>query len=348
MIRVGPKNLLTDVPGIKVGSSEDCVARSGVTVVLPDRSALGAVDVRGGAPGTRDTEGGDPTCLVDKVDAVVLAGGSAFGLDAASGVTSWLAEHGRGYPVGDALVPIVPSAILFDLLNGGDKAWGPEPPYRALGVKACDNAGENFALGNAGAGLGATAGFAPPDQINGGLGSVSFVIEADGRPPITVAALAAVNPVGSVLMPGTDVFWAWPFEQDGEFGARRPGSAQMNPAVDDRFPGEVAGNTTLVVVATDAALTKAEAKRVAIMAHDGLARAIRPVHTPYDGDTVFVLSTGAVALLDPVADLARIGSLAADCTARSIARGVFEADDLDHIPSYRSLYPNSQGPGEES
>ncbi|MDH3663383.1 MAG: P1 family peptidase [Alphaproteobacteria bacterium] len=340
MIRPGPKSLLTDVPGILVGNAEDRGARSGATVILPDERSVCGVDVRGGAPGTRETDAGDPSCLVDKVDAVVLSGGSTFGLDAAGGVMSWLAKRGRGYPIGPtALVPIIPSAILFDLLNGGDKSWGDEPPYRKLGMTACENAAEWFALGNAGAGLGATVGFAGGDQINGGLGSASFVIEVDGRPAVTVAALAAVNPVGSVLMPGTDVFWAWPFEQGGEFGGRRPRSDQVNPVVDDRFPGEMAGNTTLVAVATDAALTKAEAKRVAIMAHDGIARAIRPVHTPFDGDTVFVLATGAHRLVDPAVDLARIGSLAADCVSRAIARGVYEAGDLDNIPSYRSLYP---------
>lgn len=342
MIRVGPNNLLTDVAGIQVGNAEDVGARSGVTVILPDQPVGGSVDVRGGAPGTRDTEGGDPTCLVDKVDAIVLSGGSAFGLDAASGVTAWLAARRRGFQVGEAVVPIVPSAILFDLLSGGDKDWGETPPYHELGRLACDNAGEHFALGNAGAGLGATVGHSPPDQLSGGLGSASLVIDSDGRgrPPVTVAALAVVNPVGSVLMPGSDVFWAWPFEQGSEFGNRRPKPGRVNPAVDDRFPGEVAGNTTLVVVATDAQLTKAEAKRVAIMAHDGLARAVRPVHTPYDGDTVFVVTTGVHRLDASVADLARIGSLAADCTARAIARGVYEAADLDNIPSYRSLYPD--------
>jgi len=339
LIRIGANNLLTDVPGIQVGSAEDQGARSGVTVVLPKDRAVSGIDVRGGAPGTRDTDGGDPTCLVDKVDAVVISGGSAFGLDAAGGVMSWLAERDRGYAIGpDAIVPIVPSAILFDLLNGGNKDWGNTPPYRELGMKACDNAGERFALGNAGAGLGATVGFAGADQISGGLGSASFVIEADGRPPITVGALAAVNPVGSVLMPGTDIFWAWPFEQDAEFGGQRPKGEAGLRGLDARFPGEVAGNTTLVVIATDAALTKGDAKRVAIMAHDGIARAIRPVHTPYDGDTVFVLSTGNVTLSDPAADIARIGSLAADCTARAIARGVYEAEDLDNIPAYRSLH----------
>jgi len=338
LIRVGPKNLLTDVPGILVGSSEDLDARTGVTVILPEERVVCGIDVRGGAPGTRDTEGSDPTCLVDKIDAVVLSGGSAFGLDAAGGVQAWLAARDRGYRIGNAVVPIVPSAILFDLLNGGDKDWGGTPPYRRLGAEACDNASEDFVLGNAGAGLGATVGSTPPDQMNGGLGSASFVIETDGRPSVTVAALAAVNSVGHVLMPGTDVFWAWPFEQEGEFGGRRPGETEQLPP-NDRFPDEVAGNTTLVVVATDAMLTKAEAQRIAIMAHDGIARAIRPVHTPYDGDTVFVLSTGDVARQDPIADLARIGTLAADCTARAIARGVYEADDMGDIHCYRSRYP---------
>jgi len=340
VIRVGPKNLLTDVSGILVGNAEASATRSGVTVVLPEERAVAAVDVRGGAPGTRETDSSDPTCLVDSIDAVVLSGGSGFGLDAASGVTTWLAARDRGFPVGKAIVPIVPSAILFDLLDRADQGWGDTPPYRALGRKACDAVDTDFALGNAGAGLGATVGAASIGHMNGGIGSASFIIKAEGRPAVTVGALVAVNPVGSVLMPGTDVFWAWPFEQNGEFGARRPRSDQVNPPINDRFPGEVVGNTTLVVVATDAILTKAEAKRVAIMAHDGIARAIRPVHTPYDGDTVFVLSTGRVALSDPIADLARIGSLAADCTARSIARGVYEASDLENIRSYRSLHPN--------
>ena len=340
MISVGPKNLLTDVPGVLVGNAENVTARSGVTVVLPAERAVCGIDIRGGAPGTRDTEASDPSCLADKVDAVVLSGGSAFGLDAAGGVMSWLAAQGRGYAVSGSIVPIVPSAILFDLANGGDKAWGETPPYRSLGMAACDNAGDDIALGNAGAGLGATVGFALPDQMSGGLGSASFVFQADGRPHVTVAALAAVNPVGGVLIPETNAFWAWPFERDGEFGGRRPKADLADPRLDDRYPGEVVGNTTLVVIATNATLTKAEAKRVAIMAHDGIARAIRPVHTPYDGDAVFVLSTGAVPLKQPIPDLARLGSLAADCTARAIARGVYEADDLDPIRSYRSLYPN--------
>ena len=342
MIRVGARNLLTDVPGIQVGSAEDQAALSGVTVVLPEERAVAAVDVRGGAPGVREVGWADDSCLVDKVDAVVLSGGSAFGLDAAGGAMDWLAKRGRGFAIGPrVLVPIVPSAILFDLMNGGNKDWDDEPPYRELGRDACDSAGESFALGNAGAGMGATVGFSGGDQIKGGLGSASFKIADEGRPTVTVAALAAANPVGSVLMPGTGVFWVWPFEQDREFGGHRPGPDHVIPVVDVHFPGEVAGNTTLIVIATDAVLSKGEAKRVAIMAHDGIARAIRPVHTPYDGDTVFVLSTGRVPLTDPVADVARFGMLAADCTARAIARGVYEADDLAALRSYRSLYPKA-------
>ncbi len=338
MIKPGAKNLLTDVPGILVGSAEDLERRSGVTVVLPENRAVCAVDCRGGAPGSREFEATDPTCLVDRVDAVVLSGGSVFGLDAASGVMNWLAERGRGYPVGEAVVPIVPAAILFDLADRSSRDWGTEPPYRTLGGEACGKAGENFTLGNAGAGLGATIGRRDRQQMQGGLGSASFMAEIDGQRPITVAALAAVNPLGSVLMTGSDVFWAWPFEQAGEFGGRRPTADLLKPVIDDWPTGEVAGNTTLVVVATDAPLSKAEAKRVAIMAQDGLARAIRPVHTPFDGDTVFVLSTGATAPPNEAVTIAQIGSLAADCVARAIARGVYEADDLDDIPAYRNVH----------
>ncbi|MEM7042146.1 MAG: P1 family peptidase [Pseudomonadota bacterium] len=341
MIRVGPKNLLTDVPGIKVGNAEDQAVRSGVTVILPDEGVTAAVDVRGGAPGTRDIEALDPACLVGQIDAVVLSGGSAFGLDAAGGVMSWLAKRDRGFGVADAVVPLVPAAILFDLLNGGDKDWGEEPPYRQLGIEACDHAGEHFTLGNAGAGLGATVSTVTGPPIKGGLGSASCVFERQGAAALTVAALAAVNPFGSVLMPGSDVFWAWPFEQGAELGGRRPASHIDVAPSDGVSSGEIGGNTTLVVVATDAWLTKAEAKRIAIMAQDGIARAVHPAHTPFDGDTVFVLSTGVHDIDDEASDLATMGTLAADCAARAIARGVYEADDLDGLPSYRSLFPKA-------
>jgi len=334
VIAPGPRNLITDVEGIEVGNAEDARVRSGVTVILPDEPATAAVDVRGGAPGTRETNALDPSCLVDKVHAVVLSGGSAFGLDAADGVMSWLVERGRGFRFGEAIVPIVPSAILFDLRNGGDKSWGAIPPYRELGAAAADAARADFELGNVGAGLGATAG-----GLKGGLGSASFVF-GGSRGGYTVGALAAVNCFGSTVMPGSDVFWAWPLEQKDELGGQRPSKPPV--ALDYAFDASLGANTTLAVVATDAVLSKAQAERVAIMAHDGFARAIRPVHTPLDGDSVFVLSTGRRTLADPVADLARIGMLAADCTARAIARGVYEAADLGELKCYRSVHGETQ------
>lgn len=333
MIRVGPRNLISDVAGVLVGNAEDAGLRSGTTVVLAEAPMTAAVDVRGGGPGTRETDALDPSCLVEAVDAVVLSGGSAFGLDAPGGVMSWLKARGRGFEVGEAVVPIVPAAILFDLLNGGDKDWGETPPYRDLGLRAAEAAAADFALGNAGAGLGAVAG-----GLKGGLGSASFVFEGADGAPFTVGALAVANPFGSVTMPGTDTFWAWALEQDGELGGQAAPSASLAAGeLDYAGAGTLAANTTLAVVATDAALSKAQAGRVAIMAQDGIARAIRPVHTPFDGDTVFVLSTGARPQADPLGDVAKLGMLAADCTARAIARGVYEADGLGDCPGYRAL-----------
>ena len=213
MIRPGPRNLITDVPGIKVGNAADAEALTGVTVVLPDRAAVAAVDVRGGAPGTHETDALDPTSLVEHADAILLSGGSAFGLDAVSGAMAWLPSRGRGFKVGDVRVPIVPAAILFDLENGGNKDWGDRPLYRDLGLAACDAAAVGFALGNAGAGMGATAG-----ALKGGLGSASAMDDKG----LVVGALAAVNPVGSVVMPGQSTMWAWMLEQDGELGGQKP------------------------------------------------------------------------------------------------------------------------------
>ena len=325
----GPRNLITDVAGIRVGNAEDRLARTGVSVVLPERPAVAAVDVRGGAPGTRETDALDPTCLVETADAVVLSGGSAFGLDAASAVMHWLAARGKGFAVGDARVPIVPAAILFHLLNGGDKRWGEAPPYGALGRAACDAAGAGFALGNAGAGYGAKAG-----SLKGGLGSVSAVTE-DG---LEAGALVAVNAQGETVMPGERCFWAWPFERRGELGGQTPPSRAL-AGEEDSLPATglgLGGNTTIGVVATNAILDRAEARRIAIMAQDGFARAIRPVHTPFDGDSVFVLATGVAALTEPrAAALARLGAIAADCIARAVARGVYEAETLGDLIAYR-------------
>lgn len=320
--RPGPRNLITDVPGLKVGQAEDLAVRSGVTVVLPDERAVCAADVRGGGPGTRETDALAAENLVDAVDAVVLSGGSVYGLAAADGVAGWLGARGRGFVVSpDPAVPpspVVPSAILFDLGNGGDKRWGEAPPYRDLGRAAVAAAGEDFRLGTAGAGCGAMAG-----TLKGGTGSAS-VITADG---FTVGAIVAVNSWGSVVAPGGRTFWAAPFEIDGEFGGLGP--AGLAAAPDDWGLAKAAGdvrNTTIAVVATDAALTPAQAQRLAVMAQNGLSRAIRPVHAPFDGDVVFAISTARQPLVEPAAyTLARLGALAADCLARAVARGVHAA-----------------------
>lgn len=335
MIKPGPGNLITDVEGIAVGNAEDALLRSGVTVILPDEPAVMAVDVRGGAPGTRDTEALDPSCLIDRFHGLVLSGGSVFGLDAASGVTHWLSRQGRGLAIGPVPVPVVPGAILFDLANGGDKDWPDAPPYRDLGIKACETASRSFGLGNSGAGYGATAG-----PLKGGLGSASLTT-GEG---LAVGALFAVNSHGSTVIPETGTFWAWTLEQAGELGGQRAvdlSAMTDGLALDRDMPGTggLAQNTTIGVIATNAALTKAQARRVAMMAQDGLARAIRPVHTPFDGDVVFVISTSRRALDGPApAALARIGMMAADCAARAISRGVYEARTLGDMVCYRDRH----------
>lgn len=343
----GPRNDLTDLEGLAVGHAQDMRARTGVTVVLPRDRVAAAVDVRGGGPGTRETDLLGADAGMDAIDALVLSGGSVFGLDAAGGVAAWLAQAGRGFPVAGRRVPIVPAAIIFDLANGGAKDWlepgGPEePPYRKLGraavVQAAAGVAAGVALGSHGAGFGAQAG-----QLQGGIGTASLVAE-DG---LAVAALVVANPVGSVLRPGTREFWARPFELAGEFGGfDAPGKvAPASDLPDDAKlagPDLVGSNTSLAVVATNLDYGKAELRRVAMMAHDGFARAIRPVHTPLDGDTVFALATGRQSSSHWPASarpwlLARCGTLAADCVARAVARAVFEADGPGPVPSYRSL-----------
>lgn len=334
MTKPGPRNLITDVAGLRVGNAEDKHALTGVTVIVPEMRAVAAVDVRGGAPGTRETDALDPTCLVGAVDAVVLAGGSLFGLDAASGVVNALAVQGRGYriPTSPLALPIVPAAILFDLSNGGDKNWGEAPPYNALGKAALASASEDFALGNAGAGLGARAGL-----YKGGLGSASAVTE-DG---LTVGALVAVNAFGSPVMPGTATLWAAPFEQGDEMGGQVLPAHKVSVPLDWPLDTKQAlmpkpgTNTTIGVVATDAKLSPAQAQRIAIMAHDGLARALRPVHSALDGDTLFVLATDARALAEPLpVSLSRLGMLAADCVTRAVGRAVYEAEGVSGIASF--------------
>jgi L-aminopeptidase/D-esterase-like protein len=327
-----PKNLITDVAGVRVGHADDVKLGSGSTVVLFDQPAVAAVDVRGGGPGTRESALLDPAMTVERIDAITLSGGSAFGLDAASGTQAWLREHGRGFQIRDAIVPIVPAAVMFDLLNGGDKNWGLYPPYRELGYAATAAASPDFSLGSIGAGLGTTT-----IDLKGGLGSAS----AQTPDGITVGALAVVNAVGSAVIGGGPHFWAAPFERNGEFGGRGPPSSISKAALVFRAKGQPGENTTLVVVATDASLSKAQTRRLAMMAQDGMARALRPVHTPLDGDLVFAASTGVRPLTDPVIALAELGSLAADVVARAIARGVFEARALPFpgaLPSWRDKF----------
>lgn len=339
-VRPGPRNLITDVDGLRVGNIECHRIRSGVSIVLPDERAVAACDVRGGAPGTRDTDALDPTCLADAIDAVVLSGGSTYGLEAASGVVAWLGHRGRGFSLGvtPKVSPVVPSAVLFDLPNGGDKDWGEMPPYRAWGLDACNIAGEKFSLGNVGAGMGALAG-----DIKGGLGSASAV---DGE--LQIGALMAVNSFGSAVIPGSSHFWAAPYELEDEFGGYGwpnpfPTVSAMEPFRHSRLemaPLAPGGNTTIGVVAVNAALTPAEAKRIAIMAQDGMSRALRPIHSHVDGDVIFVISTGRIALpkSDRLLQLMRIGSIAADCVARAIARGVYAANDMGAASCYRTRF----------
>ena len=314
-----PRNLITDVAGVKVGHAHDAGLASGSTVVVFDAPAVTAIDVRGGGAGTRETDVLDPAMTVERVDAIALSGGSAFGLDAATGVQAWLREQGRGYAVGTARVPIVPGAILFDLLNGADKNWGRFPPYRDLAYAAAASAGVDFALGSVGAGAGATT-----VNLKGGLGSASAV----GVDGISVGALAAVNAAGSVVVGDGPWFWAAPFEQHAECGGLGFPTKMPPEALTARTKGAARASTTLVVVATDAALTKLQAQRLAVMAQDGLAHAIFPVHTPIDGDIVFAAATGTRPLADPVRGLMRLGAAAMQVVARAIARGVYAATAL--------------------
>jgi L-aminopeptidase/D-esterase-like protein len=326
------RNLITDVEGVRVGHAVDARAATGVTVALFDRPAAAAMAALGGAPGSRDTLLLEPEMTVSHVDALVLSGGSAFGLDAAGGVQAVLTERGRGFEVGAVRVPIVPQAILFDLLNGGDKGWGRAPPYFRLGIEAVEAADIPFALGSAGAGHGATT-----LNLKGGLGSASARL-ASG---ITVGALAAVNAAGSAVMGDGPWFWAGPYEQDGEFGARGWPRTLPDGALAPRLKGRQGAHTTIAIVATDAALSGGEVKRIAIAAHDGLARALRPAHTPLDGDLVFAAATQQRPLTNGVLELAEIGLAAADCLARAIARAVYEATPLPFpgaLPSWRQRF----------
>ncbi len=327
-MRPGERNLITDVAGLAVGNAADDAIRTGVTVLSADQPFVAGLHVMGGAPGTRESDLLAPDKLVQEVDALVLSGGSAFGLDAASGVADALRAEGRGFAVEGQRVPIVPGAILFDLLNGGDKDWA-ENPYKRLGRAALADAGEDFALGSVGAGAGATLA-----DLKGGLGSASLVLESG----VTVGALVAVNAVGSATY-GDGFFWAAPWEMGGEFGGRGSGPG-FDPAAPPVTKLGARQATTIAIVATDAALGQAQATRLAVAAHDGMARAIVPSHTPYDGDLVFAVSTGARPLTDPARDPLALGHAAAVCLARAIARGVHAASPVpgDVLPCWREKF----------
>jgi L-aminopeptidase/D-esterase-like protein len=318
-------NSLTDIPDVAVGHAHDLSLGSGVTAVVFDRPAVASVSVLGGAPGGRDTDMLASHNTVQAVDAIVLSGGSAFGLDAAGGVQAWLREQGRGLVVGGVRVPLVAQAIVFDLANGGDKNWGRFSPYRDMGYAAAEAARcEPFVLGTAGAGCGATTA-----TVKGGLGSASAMTRAGH----TVAAIVVVNAVGTPIIGDGPWVWAAPYEVGGEFGGRGwPTEFDTAP----RLKGSPGTSTTIGLVVTDATLSKPQAMRLAIMAHDGLSRAILPAHAPQDGDTMFAASTGTRAMNDPLRELAELGHVATLVMARAIARGVYEATSLHGAGAQRS------------
>ncbi|MGR3463452.1 P1 family peptidase [Limimaricola sp.] len=325
-MRPGTRDAITDIAGLRVGQAHDAALRSGVTVLTGDAPFAASVDVMGGAPGTRETDLLAPDRLVPGVDALVLSGGSAFGLDAASGVADGLRAMGRGFIAAGQRVPIVPAAILFDLGNGGDKAW-PANPYAALGHAALAAAGPEVAEGSHGAGYGATTA-----TLRGGTGTASLQLDSGH----VVGALVAVNAVGSATISAGPHFWAAPWEIGAEFGGRGPA---MSPpgALPTKLaaPGEA---TTIAIVATDATLDKAGCRRMAVAAQDGIARAIAPAHTPLDGDLVFAAATGARPLADPVPDALWLGHAASVCLARAIARAVYHAAPGGPLPCWRERF----------
>jgi L-aminopeptidase/D-esterase-like protein len=335
-------NLITDVPGVLVGSVHDAGAASGVTAILfnaPARTVVASGVTLGGAPGSRDTALLEPEMSVTAIDAAVLSGGSLFGLDAAGGVISYLRGLGRGLRIGTANIPIAVQAITFDLLNGGDKDWGRMPPYWELGWRAAEAASSgSFPLGTVGGGFGATT-----VNLKGGLGSASATT---GR-GYMVGAITVVNAAGSATIGDGPHFWAGALETSDEFGGLGYPAHILPEALALHIKGakgplDAAPSTTIALVATDATLSKAQAKRVAIMANDGIARAIRPAHAPMDGDTVIAAATGAKPLSNPPEyDLTEIGLAAADCLARAIARAVFEATALPFVgalPAWRDKF----------
>ncbi|MBB4039791.1 L-aminopeptidase/D-esterase-like protein [Microvirga flocculans] len=332
-----PRNLITDVAGLRIGNAHDARLGSGVTVALFDEPAVVSCEVMGGAPGTRETDILQPDKMVPSIHGVVLSGGSAFGLDAASGVQAYLRRQGIGFQVGNARVPLVSQAVIFDLMNGGDKEWGLYPPYRELGFQAAEKAGLDFDLGTAGGGYGATTA-----NLKGGLGSAS-VKTSSGH---TVGALVIVNAIASAVIGSGPHFWAGGLEEGDEFGGLGL-PARVDSDMRRLFwKGGPQPATTIALIATDAVLTKAQAKRLAVASHAGLARGLRFSHALFDGDTIFAASTGRRPLGDAAAEFTELTALAADCLTRAIARGVYEATALPYPgaqPAWRDRFGTGRG-----
>ncbi|NRA87085.1 MAG: P1 family peptidase [Rhizobiales bacterium] len=337
-ISTGKRNLISDVDGIMVGNKADNKLKSGVTAIVCEAPFIAAVHVMGGAPGTRETDLLSPENVVEEVDGLILSGGSAFGLDAASGAQAAMREMGRGFEIGPLRVPIIPAAILFDLMNGGDKDWGQYPPYRELGYDAVQVADTEFELGSVGAGTGALSAV-----CKGGLGSASTVITLEDGQKITIGALVAVNPLGSPLVGDGRHFWAAPFEMNDEFGGlgvAHPFPINANSLrIKGREAQKSSANTTIAVIATDAVLNTAQAKRLAVASHDGFARAIYPSHTPLDGDLIFSLATGKSGVAPDISLQIDLGAIAANTMSRAIARGVYAATKAEHdvLPVWTTL-----------
>ena len=335
-MKIGKNNLITDVKGVLVGNSENQKLKSGVTVFSCEKPFKASVTILGGAPGTKDTDLLETDKLVEYINALVLSGGSVYGLDAPSGVVDVLREEGKGYKAReDLFVPIVPGAIIFDLVNGGKKNWKKNPYYN-LGKKAYLNKGNKFKLGSFGAGTGATS-----STLKGGLGSSSFVLNNGS----SIGALVAVNPFGSVVMPGSNYFWAAPYEVNNEFGGKGLKIVGDYLQLEKQFNFKRSlnvrslKNSTIAIVATDYDLTKSQLKRISVAAHDGFSRSIVPVHTPFDGDLIFSVSTGENKNKANDNEEAIIGHLAGVCVSRAIARGVYEAKKFanDISPTWKDI-----------
>lgn len=328
-ITTGQRNLISDVDGILVGNAHCQDRVSGVTVVMLPNGNICAVDVRGGSPATRETDLLTTSGSVNAVDAIVLSGGSVYGLAAADGVIDYLQEIGSGFRVKDQVYPIVPAASLFDFFGPGDKKSVSTGLYHDLGRQAAQSASADYEIGSTGAGYGVRA-----QKLKSGLGSAS-VTRSDG---VSVGVVLAANPTGSVVIPGTDVFWAWPFEQNGELGGQKPPQNFNVPPTTIEPPSGARTNTVIGVVATNVALGQPELFRIATMAHDGLSRAINPVHMPEDGDLLFAVSTNRKQIEMDVRELGLIGALAADCVARAVARAVYSATSVGYLKSYTEKY----------